>query len=224
MPNWRIHFYVAEKVANSLEVKNMNDFLIGCVLPDCPWFELDNYCDKFTQIRNRLHYLETVGEGKLPAASYISFVKKYHNDIKESDLAKGIFTHLICDRTLNTSYYKYFEYIIETSDCTVYGNRQNYEHLTNHQAQDLKRQDMLYTAFNLDVHSKIDCGKISDNVKEIIVDTAGKDYCGIEQIIDRVHDSVYVSPNAHLMVLSEEECIKIIEDMISKCIMLYSYL
>ena len=81
MASSMIHYIVAHLIADQLEVKNLNMFLLGVVIaPDTGNKEDGSYC--------KLHYMDIRGDIALKGFNWISFADE-HKDAMEEDYYKG---------------------------------------------------------------------------------------------------------------------------------------
>ncbi len=87
MPSRMIHYFVAEKVAEQVEIKNMNRFKIGSLCPDMSFHEDGS--------KKTTHFLEFHGDKK--GSNWLTFVESYGDRIKQDELYLGILSHLITD-------------------------------------------------------------------------------------------------------------------------------
>lgn len=87
MPSRMIHYLIAEKVAEQVEIKNINRFKIGSLCPD-----MSLHTDGS---KNQTHYFEIHGDIK--GGNWLRFVEEYREQMKQDDLYLGILCHLITD-------------------------------------------------------------------------------------------------------------------------------
>lgn len=87
MPSRMIHYLIAEKVAEQVQIEDLNRFKIGSLCPDMSWREDDS--------KHRTHYFETHGDKK--SGNWLRFVEQYREQMKQDDLYLGILCHLITD-------------------------------------------------------------------------------------------------------------------------------
>jgi len=87
MPSRMIHYLIAEKVADQVEIKDRNRFKIGSLCPD-----MSLHTDGS---KNQTHYFEIHGDIK--GGNWLRFVKEYGEQMKQDDLYLGILCHLITD-------------------------------------------------------------------------------------------------------------------------------
>lgn len=87
MPSRMIHYLIAEKVAEQVEIENMNRFKIGSLCPDMSCREDDS--------KHRTHYFEVHGNKK--GGNWMTFVSRYADKMKQDELYLGILCHLITD-------------------------------------------------------------------------------------------------------------------------------
>ena len=87
MPSRMIHYLIAEKVAEQVEIKNKNRFKIGSLCPD-----MSLHTDGS---KHQTHYFEIHGGKK--GGNWLRFVKEYKEQMKQDDLYLGILCHLITD-------------------------------------------------------------------------------------------------------------------------------
>ncbi len=83
MPSRMIHYLIAEKVAEQVEITNRNRFKLGSLCPDMS-------CHKL-----RTHYFEEHGDKK--GGNWMTFVSRYADKMKQDELYLGILCHLITD-------------------------------------------------------------------------------------------------------------------------------
>lgn len=87
MPSRMIHYLIAEKVAEQVDIKNRNRFKIGSLCPDMSSHEDDS--------KHRTHYIEFHGDRK--GSNWQTFISKYGDRMKQDELYLGILCHLITD-------------------------------------------------------------------------------------------------------------------------------
>lgn len=87
MPSRMIHYLIAEKVAEQVEIENRNRFKLGSLCPDMSCREDES--------KNRTHYFE-VHEGK-KGGNWLTFVSRYADKMKQDELYLGVLCHLITD-------------------------------------------------------------------------------------------------------------------------------
>lgn len=87
MPSRMIHYLIAEKVAEQVEIKNKNRFKIGSLCPDMSLHTDDS--------KHQTHYFEIHGDKK--GGNWLRFAKEYGYRMKQDDLYLGILCHLITD-------------------------------------------------------------------------------------------------------------------------------
>jgi len=87
MPSRMIHYLIAEKVAEQVEIKDRNRFKTGSLCPD-----MSLHTDGS---KNQTHYVEIHGNKK--GGNWLRFVKEYGEQMKQDDLYLGILCHLIAD-------------------------------------------------------------------------------------------------------------------------------
>lgn len=89
MASSMIHYIVSHLIADRLEVKDLNMFLLGAVIaPDTGNKEDGSYC--------KLHYMDIRGDIALKGFNWVSFADE-HKDTMEEDYYKGYCCHLIMD-------------------------------------------------------------------------------------------------------------------------------
>jgi len=89
MASSMIHYIVSHLIADRLEVKDLNMFLLGAVIaPDTGNKEDGSYC--------KLHYMDIRGDIALKGFNWVSFADE-HKDAMEEDYYKGYCCHLIMD-------------------------------------------------------------------------------------------------------------------------------
>ena len=87
MPSRMIHYLIAEKVAEQVEIKNKNRFKIGSLCPD-----MSLHTDSS---KHQTHYFEIHGD--LKGGNWLRYVDEYREQVKQDDLYLGILCHLITD-------------------------------------------------------------------------------------------------------------------------------
>ncbi len=87
MPSRMIHYLIAEKLAEQVEMKDRNRFKIGSLCPD-----MSLHTDGS---KNQTHYAEIHGDKK--GGNWLRFVEEYGEQMKQDDLYIGILCHLITD-------------------------------------------------------------------------------------------------------------------------------
>ena len=87
MPSRMIHYLIAEKVAEQVEIKDINRFKTGSLCPD-----MSRHDDG---TKNRTHYFEIHGDRK--GGNWLRFVEQYGEKMKQDELYLGILCHLITD-------------------------------------------------------------------------------------------------------------------------------
>jgi len=87
MPSRMIHYLIAEKVAEQVEIKNKNRFKIGSLCPD-----MSLHTDSS---KHQTHYFEIHGGKK--GGNWLRFVAEYGEQMKQDDLCLGVLCHLITD-------------------------------------------------------------------------------------------------------------------------------
>jgi len=87
MPSRMIHYLIAEKVAEKVEIKDMNRFKTGSLCPD-----MSLHTDG---TKHETHYFEI--HGNLKGGNWLRFAAEYGEQMKEDDLYLGILCHLITD-------------------------------------------------------------------------------------------------------------------------------
>ena len=87
MPSRMIHYLIAEKVAEQVEIKNKNRFKIGSLCPDMSLHTDDS--------KHTTHYFEIHGDKK--GGNWLKFATEYGEQMRQDDLYLGILCHLITD-------------------------------------------------------------------------------------------------------------------------------
>ena len=87
MPSRMIHYLIAERVAEQVQIENLNRFKIGSLCPDMSCRE-DNS-------KHITHFLEIHGDKK--GGNWLRFMEQYKEKMKQDDLYLGILCHLITD-------------------------------------------------------------------------------------------------------------------------------
>ena len=83
MPSRMIHYWVAERVAEQVNIQDRNRFKIGSLCPD------------MAGSKNDTHFPEVTGTQK--GINWRNFVNAYGENIKQDDLYLGVLCHLITD-------------------------------------------------------------------------------------------------------------------------------
>lgn len=117
MAEWNWHILLARDVANKIEIEDIGSFVVGSVLPDCPWTKCDVYSAGLSSVRNNMHFSRIINGKPFLLADPESFIGEYGKKIYHNDLYKGWYTHLVLDEAVNSlwnmlcdrsSYNKYF--------------------------------------------------------------------------------------------------------------------
>ena len=87
MPSRMIHYLIAEKIAEQIEIKDINRFKIGSLCPDMSLHTDDS--------KHITHFWEIHGDKK--GGNWLRFVEQYRESLKQDDLYLGILCHLITD-------------------------------------------------------------------------------------------------------------------------------
>lgn len=100
MPKAKQHVHFALTFRDYLKVNNLDQYLFGCVCPDVPWLSFND--EEMSELRRVLHYAYTSSNGLFYIANWRRFIKEYKTVVKDSDLLKGYFTHLVLDGAYNS--------------------------------------------------------------------------------------------------------------------------
>jgi hypothetical protein len=108
MPNWRLHIAVAEEIARNrdLNIENKDEYLFGAVLPDAPWIK-EVWLRK-PELKDKLHFVERTPEKLMGEPAYDEYLDEYR-EMLNTDMGKGVLTHLITDNIFNVAYNKIIE-------------------------------------------------------------------------------------------------------------------
>lgn len=87
MPSRLIHYLIAEKINEQIEISDRNRFVLGSICPDMSSREDGS--------KNRTHYSEVHGDVK--GGNWLTFVEEYKDKMEKDDFYLGILCHLITD-------------------------------------------------------------------------------------------------------------------------------
>ena len=112
MPSWGVHLKIASIVAEKIEIKNKNQFIIGNVLPDI------NNGYVVTDIHKIIDHKITHFSGRKDYKNYETFYEKYNGYLKNPYIL-GYLTHILSDRYFNNIAYS--EKTIFDDDAEIVG-------------------------------------------------------------------------------------------------------
>lgn len=87
MPSRLIHYLIAEKINEQIEIADRNRFVLGSLCPDMSSREDGS--------KNRTHYSEV--HGAVKGGNWLTYVEQYKDKMEHDDLYLGILCHLITD-------------------------------------------------------------------------------------------------------------------------------
>lgn len=99
MPGWLLHTSVAEKIADDMDVKHKEDFVIGSVVPDIPWLSVSDAIQSGK--RSKLHCHVRTDNNIVDVPDISRWMAIYREQTKNSDLCKGMLTHIVLDHEIN---------------------------------------------------------------------------------------------------------------------------
>ena len=91
MASRMIHYTIAKLVADKIELKSRNHFLVGSLAPDMISVEIDRTA------KRKAHFREEVEKLGLKGYNWLTFYNKYLKENIDDEFALGYFIHLICD-------------------------------------------------------------------------------------------------------------------------------
>lgn len=99
MADWNWHIGLAKQVLNHTQIENQYDFLLGSIIPDIPWMDVDDCIE----LRDKLHLFRLRDNSFGYHADLSKWMDKYVHEIRKYDLFKGALTHMILDSEVNTA-------------------------------------------------------------------------------------------------------------------------
>lgn len=100
MPNWDLHINVANDIAKRCCPKDYKSFLLGSIIPDCPWMTTADAV--MSGMRDRLHCYHQRNGMFNGEAGITRWVTLNERNLRNSDLYKGILTHILLDNEMNS--------------------------------------------------------------------------------------------------------------------------
>lgn len=118
MAGWELHMNMANEIIKRCGSKRPKEFLLGSVIPDCPWW--DTQTASVSGGRDRMH-LYSQRNGKFGGeAGVTDWVIKNERWLRTYELYKGQLTHILLDYELNTIWN--VACLVEEFDMIVYPN------------------------------------------------------------------------------------------------------
>ena len=99
MPDWKFHIGVADKMTALYDIKNVDCFKIGTLMPDVPWMEVGKAVQM--GLREYLHLSRKIEDSYIHLADYEMWLHSHTWDVNHSDFWKGYLLHLILDNKIN---------------------------------------------------------------------------------------------------------------------------
>lgn len=107
MAEWNWHVALAKKVCEVCDIKNINDFYLGAVLPDTPWTSVSDGAT--SGVRQVLHLARRMPHSLTDVADPSTFLDSFKTQTIYSDLFRGIYCHLVLDECVNDLWNLYSE-------------------------------------------------------------------------------------------------------------------
>lgn len=100
MAGWELHVNVADEFIKRGYAKNPREFMLGSLIPDCPWMDVK---DALTYgYRDWMHHYGKRGGAFSSICNVSEWVISNEMMLRQHDLFKGMLTHIILDSELNT--------------------------------------------------------------------------------------------------------------------------
>ena len=115
MAGWDLHLNVAASIAKETAVEDYKSFLLGSVLPDCPWTSTQEALT--SGLYDEMHTRRRCSSAFAGETDITYIVHKWHEYIACDPIFQGMLTHWLLDYELNTMWNSAC-YINEDDDVT----------------------------------------------------------------------------------------------------------